>query len=246
VRRTGEPGAGIAFLAAADAILVRQIKQLAKEEDALDKNAPANKAAVERLKDLDTRWTFLRAWTAEQLKEALQPRKDETVSDKLDDTAKVVLYDVLEAGGVEAASFKIPAAVPQPENATNAVPAVPKEKAAAVEKPVSVKPVATNAIKTREELYKMYYEAIARYSKEKQVNPPSLPALVEAGYVTRENACLSDSGKFIICPETHEPIQYVRSFTLGDRMSPVLFQTSNARTTKILFANGDIRLLTDK
>src|SRR5579862_318755 len=243
-RRCDDRLTASAFLAAADALYVKQLTELEKEEDALApaKDLPDSKAALERARQLRQSWTAMRNWTSEQLTLALQPHKDEApVSSQIDDRVKQVLNLILQAGGVDSAAFKIPAPIepkiaPAPEVKAVAKTALPAVTQAAPRLDPSV---STGSLKTREELYKMYYAAIVRYVKEKGANPKSLSALVEGNYVPRDNACLTEKGN-LICPETHEALQYFSQFDLGNADQMVLFQTINTKNGRNLFADGKV------
>jgi len=241
-RRCDDRLTASAFLAAADALYVKQLTQLEKEEDALapTKDLPESKAALERAKQLRQSWTAMRTWTSEQLTLALQPHKDDVpLPDKLDDRTKEILDRLLQAGGVDAAAFKIPRPVAPITAPAPVAKAVVKSPVVAQAAPKFDPSVSTGSLKTRDELYKMYYAAIVRYVKDKGANPKSLTVLVEGNYVPRENACLTETGN-LICPETHEALQYYTQFDLGNENNIVIFQTVNARNGKNLYADGKI------
>ncbi len=244
-RRCGEPGAGPAFLAAADVILDKQIAELDREEKivALKKDAPVIQAAAfERSKKLGERWGMLRTWITEQ-------RAVARAGGKLDDTIKQVLDEVLTAGGIDPAKFKMPdlpalesadlTAAERNANAAAAAAASARTPAIAAE-PAAAVIANAGAITTREQLYKMYYDGVSRFVKEKKVNPQSVRELVEGGYVPRENSCMTEKGQ-VICPESKEPLQYNRSFKFGDSNDFVMFSMKNGLASKILFANGEVR-----
>ena len=93
-------------------------------------------------------------------------------------------------------------------------------------------------IKTREQLFKLYYAAILRYRSDHKANPPSLKDLVTGGYVKAEESNLDESGK-LLCPETQERLTYMRNWEPGDRTAPVLFPPRLA--SKTLYADGEIQ-----
>ena len=233
-RRCNEPAAAPAFFTATDAILDRQFAELDKEEKAiaLKKDAPeVQTAAIDRSKKLGERWSMLRVWVAEQRKLAL-------AGGKLDATVKEVLDEVLQSAGIDPAKFTLPN-IPV-ETAVSSAPAPKVSAPAAGTAPAAPATANAGGIKTRDALYAMYYDAISRYVKEKKSNPPSLDALVQGGYISAENSCLTEKGS-LICPETNEPLQYSKGFTFGDAQGFVLYRTNNPITSKILFANGEVR-----
>jgi len=93
-------------------------------------------------------------------------------------------------------------------------------------------------IKTREQLYKLYYAAILRYRNDHKANPPALKDLVTSGYVKAEDSNLDGDGK-LLCPETQERLTYMRNWEPGDKTAPVLFPRKLA--SKTLFADGEVR-----
>ena len=100
-------------------------------------------------------------------------------------------------------------------------------------------PLAGGSIKTREQLYKVYYAAMMAYIEKNKVNPPALIDLLKGNYIAREDAHLDANGK-LIDPETHEKIAYIRKWDKGDATATILISTVNVRS-KRLFADGSIR-----
>lgn len=251
-RRCQEPGAAPAFLAAADAILKSQFSEVDQEDEKMNASkadAPELYAATkERSKKLNSDWGLLQSWTAEQLKLS-------TTGGKIDEQVKVVLDEVLTAAGIDPATFKIPEIAAADGASANVpvvrAPAAKTQNAGSTTEPapsatVSGAAAATEgAIKTRDALLKMYFEAISKYVKDKKSNPASLAALVDAHYIPAENSCLNEQGQ-LMCPETHEQLLYAKNFQIGNSQDFVLFRAKNAVTSKILFANGEIRIPVQK
>jgi len=124
----------------------------------------------------------------------------------------------------------------------------------AVSAPVPVKavpaPVAANSntgdtvpsgrIKTREQLLKMYYDALVKYRADKKANPDRLIDLVQAGYISQADSNLNENNK-LICPETKGVLVYSRAWDPSKTTDPdiVLFPIKPDDLPK-LFANGTI------
>jgi hypothetical protein len=149
------------------------------------------------------------------------------VSEAPDEMVREVVAMALQSAGLTSAA---------PAGKSEAgTPAAATKAAAAPVAPAAPKIM---NIKTREQLYKLYYDALLRFRKDKNKNPDRLVELVEGKYITPEDSNLNEKGK-LICPETQEGIGYQHTWEPGDKTAPILFPLKSH--TKLLFANGEIR-----
>ena len=144
------------------------------------------------------------------------------------------IEQVLQAVGLaeKAAPSNPPPAAPAAPAAVAVQSPIPNPQSAIGQAP------AGETIKTREQLYKLYYAAIMRYRKDHKENPASLLELVKAGYVKAEDSHLDANGK-LLCPETQERLGYLHTWEPGDKTTPVLFPLK--LDSKTLYADGEIR-----
>lgn len=98
-------------------------------------------------------------------------------------------------------------------------------------------PAVASVIKTRADLYGVYYRAITRFVKDKKANPESPRELVSAGYLKAEEACLDETGT-LICPETQQKLLFAKSTPYGDAKLPYIFPRSKDPNQLKLFADG--------
>ena len=245
LRRAGCPDEAAAWFAAAGQIAEKNLEVVDAAEKASPpaeptpvvvpgKEAPVSPFVRQRGRLLD-----LQLWIQEQIgltKATKEP----------DPTVKAAVEQVLQAAGIAlgagAATPRIlPPEVPRtrPEAAQKAEkgPITPPEAAVKPAKEPAVPP-GTGTIKTREQLYKMYFAAITRYRNDKKENPPTLAELVKAGYVKEEDSNLDANGK-LLCPETKERLGYMRNWEPGDKTAEVLFTIKPG--SKALYADGEVR-----
>ena len=224
LRRSNEPAAAAAWFTAAEPIVNKEIAIL---ED-LEKKGPPPEANITPA-DFDTersRLLTIKSWASEQkllVKNAKSP----------DNYVRGVIAQVLEAAGIAPATLgdappepalpKTTEASPTPSSPSQAAPAVPTSA----------------SVKTREQLYQIYFTALSRYRAEKKVNAPSLGELIKAGYLKTEDANLDEKGK-LHCPETHDQIGYMHSWDPTDKTKPILFSITHPRS-KALFPEGEVR-----
>lgn len=178
------------------------------------------------------RLVVLQNWTREQrllikTKTKAPDPRDQEVIDK-----------VLNAAAVSADKVVDFAASANPETAAPAAPvSLGAPTAAAPAAPVA--PVLPpSQIKTREELYNLYYQALTRYRAEKQANP-TLKELVKAGYIRLEDAHLDEAQGKVLCPESGEALIYMRSWNPDEKNKPILVSTKEG--AKCLFPGPEIR-----
>lgn len=251
-RRCHEPAAAPIWFQAAKKLVEKQSQTVDEEEKALGAALalPVNKSLRDHADVLRKRWDDVRDWTTEQM--ALSKSDGE-----LDPKIKVVLDIVLESAGLNPKEFKAldeaaladahimgaPKTGSSKINSNAAAGAeAAKTAASASNAPaVLVAPAAMGKIKTRDALFKLYYDAIAQYVKKTQSNPPNLATLVQEKYVSAEDSCLDGKGR-LICPETQEPLNYSRSFTFGSERDFVLYSVKNPATSKTLYASGAIKI----
>ncbi|MGD0093951.1 MAG: DUF2225 domain-containing protein, partial [Planctomycetota bacterium] len=248
LRRAGEEDSAAAWFAAADRIIEKNLQLV---EDA-EKAAPHQDVQPPLVGGQDTELTpyarererllILRFWDKEQ-QALLKGTKEPSAN------MKSVIAQVLNAVGLPAVpdGTASPAANESGQDArtttgqeaqtpTATHPAPDAQPAASRKEPEAA---AGGTIKTREQLYKLYYAAILRYRKEhKEENPASLQELVKAGCMKAEDSNLDENGK-LLCPETQERLGYMRKWEPGDKTAPVLYPLK--LDSKVLYADGEIR-----
>ena len=190
---------------------------------------------LERAAKARENWTWLQTWIREQ--RAL-PAKD----GPLDPNIKLVLDEVLEASGIKPSEYVAPPARGAKQSDADA-PA--ETKTAAPAAPAQPQPQAAPAVtslKTRAQVYEVYYAAIVKYNAAKKCKPEKLTDLVAGGYIAPDVAGLDGAGH-LICPETHDVLMYSRSAKLGNPYDMLLFDAKNTADTPALFGSGKIQVL---
>lgn len=242
-RRTGEPGTAPLWFQAAKKIVEKQSQQVEDEEKAIG-TALAQvvyKKQRDRSDELRRRWQTASDWSTEQL--ALTK-----IGGAMDANIKIVFDKMLQECGIapfqaidsEALADTHKMVDPKGSAPLNLQASDPKLNAKPAQ-PEPIAPPAASEIKTRDELYRVYYEAIAKYVKKKGDNPPDLSTLVKERFLSQGNSCLDGKGQ-LICPETRETLNYARSFEIGSKNDFILFSAKNTTTSKVLFADGTVKV----
>ena len=234
LRRAAVPEAASAWLYAAERIVDKKLEIV----NSTEKTSPPTPVQVAVLPNSEPQQTpfeierdrlnTLGQWSREQ--------RAQSKSNKTPDAATMaVIEKVLAAVGLTPKVEIGPAtAVPATDVAPNVVP-VPATKG----DPAKIEaPAATGAVKTREQLYKMYYEALTKFNAAKKENPRNLKELVAAGYIAEADSCLDENGK-LICPETREKLMYLRKWEPGDKTMQVLIPMKPG--SKTLYADGSVK-----
>ena len=248
-RRCHEPAAAPIWFQAAKKLIEKQSQTIDEEEKSLGAALalPANKSLRDHADVLRKRWDDVRDWTTEQL--------GVSKSDgELDPKIKLVLDLVLESGGLNPKEFKaldaaaltdahvMSALKTAPVKPVSSAPANATQTGETVKAPATfAAPPAQGKIKTRDALFKMYYDAISQYVKKTQSNPPNLATLVQEKYISPDDSCLDGKGR-LVCPENQEALNYSRSFTFGSDNEFILYSLKNPATSKTLYANGAIKI----
>jgi len=233
LRRAGVPEAGSAWLYAAERIVDKKLEIV----NSAEKTSPPTPVQVTALPDSPPpqtpfeaerdRLNTLKVWAREQ--------RAQSKSNKTPDAATMaVIEKVLAAMGLTP-KVEIGAATAEPATdvASNVVP----EPVAKGDTKVDG-PAASGSVKTREQLYKMYYTALTKFNAAKKENPRNLKELVAAGYIAEADSCLDENGK-LICPETREKLMYLRKWEPGDKSMQVLIPMKPG--SKTLYADGSVK-----
>jgi hypothetical protein len=234
LRRASMPEAASAWFYAAERIVERKLEIV----NAAEKANPSAPAPVIGLPDSPPpqtpyeiereRLTTLGQWAREQ-------REQSKSTKQADAQTLAVIEKVLAAVGL---TPKVEVSAPTVQAAPAPAEGVAKNETAKVEAAVS-----TGSIKSREQLFKMYYAALTKYHTDKKENPRALQELVTGGYVPAADSCLDENGK-LICPETREKLMYLRRWEPGDKTMQVLIPTrTGSKTTdpRTLYADGSVR-----
>lgn len=238
-RRTGEPGAAPLWFQAAKKIVEHQAAALDAEEKGVGKDlaSASYKPQRDRADALRLRWDTVREWTTEQLTQTKYGGEiDSNIKQVLDATITAAGLDPKKMGAIDAGAAADALAM------TNKKIESPGDAHAkpAPEHAAPAAPAAQTSVKTREALYTMYYLAIQKYVKEKQANPPDLATLVKEHYIPPADSCLDGKGR-LICPETQEPLNYFKSFVMGESNDFIIFAGKGSTKATILYADGAIR-----
>lgn len=100
-------------------------------------------------------------------------------------------------------------------------------------------PRVPGVVKTRADLYKVYYEALTRFVKDKKANPESPSELVTAGYLKQAEACLDENG-VLICPETQQKLLYSKSTPFGEKAQVYIFPRAKDPNQNKLYGDGRV------
>ncbi|MBI3827882.1 MAG: hypothetical protein HY291_00080 [Planctomycetes bacterium] len=133
-----------------------------------------------------------------------------------------------------------------PEGPKTPEPAVKTEREPANEgktvadtAPKNPEPRIASVVKTRADLYRVYYEALTRYVKDKKANPESLSELVSTGYLKQVEACLDENG-VLICPETQQKLLYSKGAPFGEKAQVYIFPRAKDPNQTKLYGDGHV------
>ncbi|HYF50007.1 MAG TPA: hypothetical protein VEJ63_11405 [Planctomycetota bacterium] len=235
LRRGGSLPEAAHLFNVADRVLEKYIKDVTLAAERLgDSIQERNKEQFRIVDEQQQRWNKLKDWNDEQ-------RALVKTQDPADEYVRAVGDMLLTAASIENTGAEKPRP-PSPisENKEPRPDAVDTSMKKEDPKPAAPEPPKVSSrIKTRSELYVMYYAALKKYTTEKNANPPRLSDLVKDGYVPAEDSCLDGDGK-LKCPETKERLLYMSQWKLGDKDAPIISPLKGGTAT--LFANGEARV----
>jgi len=229
-RRGDAPQEAAFFFGVADRVLARYIKDVTVAAERLgDAIQEKNKEQFRIVDEQAQRWNKLKDWNDEQ-RALLKPQEPP------DEYVRQVGEMILAGANLDNAVLKD---VPPPgvKNTGQAPvePSVKKDEPKAAPEA----PRVSTRIKTRSDLFMMYYAALKKHHTEKNANPATLSDLVKVGYVSTDDACLDANGK-LWCPETKEKLIYQSKWQQDDKDAPVIYPIKGGTAT--LFANGESRI----
>ncbi|MCW8132989.1 MAG: hypothetical protein KIS92_21760 [Planctomycetota bacterium] len=227
----------------------RKLDELTAKRKDPTKSEPAEDALRNEIVRMDTLSAWceenallaeqaLKAKAAEQAKAGLKPENK-----PLRENVAKAIDEILKRAGISAKAL---AANPGPVEGTRTPEAKTEGKTgdapeAKVDEPKTAhtRPAAAGAIKTREELYKVYYEAIGKFVAAKKANPESLSELVGGGFLSQENSCLDENG-VLVDPETGTKLLYQKGVKFGDKILPYIYPRAKDPNQKKLYADGHV------
>jgi len=227
-----------------------KVDELAKQRKDPTRPADEELALMAEIVRLET----LAAWSAEHIELVERAIKERTAAaakagvpappqQPVRENIAKALSEIEKRTGAEGLTVR--ANPPQPEKPDGETTAQkppdgtkPPDSAKPPETPAVPPPPAVHSvIKTRVDLYGVYYRAITRFVKDKKANPESPRELASAGYLKAEEACLDETGT-LICPETQQKLLFAKSTPYGDAKLPYIFPRSKDPNQLKLFADG--------
>ena len=227
LRRSGQTDVAAAWFNAADRIIEKSLETVEAAIPKVDAAAQLPQNLVQRspLEQQREHLRVLKSWSRDQggLIKNAKPA---------DEIMKPIIDQVISVMGLDpnAAPVKSSPAAAATDDSLDVPLKAPAT--AKTDKPVAL----PSNIKTREDLYKMYYAALMKYRNDKKENAPSLSELVTAGYISAASASLDENGK-LVCPETKQKLLYLRKWA-PEQKSEVLLPMKPG--SKILYSTGEI------
>jgi len=227
-RRSNDANYSTHWFVAANRIIEKGLAKIDAEEAAMPAAVPVIhlQGGTRRPPTLQAlerqRLNVLKYWTQDQLSSL------KVMPKPLDAADRAVIEQVLTATGLAPQILEedLKTILELNQQATSAQAkktAPPEQPKNAGPKAASEAVVAAGAIKTRADLYKLYYDAMMKFrGVNEKKNPETLSDLVKSGYIRAEDSNLDEKGK-LICPESGDRIGYMRQWDPADKTKPILY-----------------------